>query len=162
MNFRRKKGSTNKKVRNATENIEDGIKFRSKLETYTYRRLREAGISSEYEAHRYNLVEKFAYTSPCYESHKIKGEKVFTEVSNNVRAITYTPDFVNTKDKWVIEVKGYANDTFPLKWKMFKNLMKDKGYTLYLPSTQKQVRDTIEIIKNMHYEEKIADSELTP
>jgi hypothetical protein len=135
------------KIKNATTLTVDGIKFRSKLEAYTYRRLSEEGINSEYEAHKYNLLNKNTYKGNIYEPHKVKGIKAFRKVSNNIRAITYTPDFVNTKDKWIIEVKGYANDVFPLKWKMFKSLVEIQGYTLYLPSTQKQVRETVDLIK---------------
>jgi hypothetical protein len=135
------------KIKNATALTVDGIKFRSKLEAYTYRRLSGEGIDSDYELHRYNLLDKNVFEGTIYEPHKVKGIKAFREVSNNIRAITYTPDFVNTEDKWVIEVKGYANDVFPLKWKMFKALAEIQGYTLYLPSTQKQVRETVELIK---------------
>jgi len=135
------------KIKNATALTVDGIKFRSKLEAYTYRRLSEEGINSEYEVHKYNLLNKNTYKGTIYEPHKVKGIKAFRKVSNNIRAITYTPDFVNKKDKWIIEVKGYANDVFPLKWKMFKSLVEIQGYTLYLPSTQKQVRETVDLIK---------------
>lgn len=38
------------KVKNATPNIYDGIKFRSKLETYTYKKLKEANIEAGYES----------------------------------------------------------------------------------------------------------------
>ena len=49
------KQALNKKVRNATKQEIDGIVFRSKLEAYTYQKLKEAGISAEYEQHRYTL-----------------------------------------------------------------------------------------------------------
>lgn len=152
--LKKKTGTSNpkQKIKNATALIVDGIKFRSKLEAYCHRRLVEEEISSDYEMHRYNLLEKHTFSGEVYEPHKVKGVKEFVQVSNNIRAITYTPDFVNTKDKWVIEVKGYANDVFPLKWKMFKNLLEIQGYILYLPSTQKQIRETIELIKDKNYE----------
>lgn len=156
-NTKKYKSSPNKKVKNATALTVDGIKFRSKLEAYTYRQLKEAGIKSDYEEHKFILVDKFRYEPECYEPHKIKGEKVFTEVPKGVRAMTYTPDFVNLNDGWVIEVKGYANDVFPIKWKLFKNLIKDDSITLFLPSTQKQVRKTIEIIKSKYYEKSSED-----
>ena len=145
---------TNTKVRNATPMVVDEISFRSKLEVFMFQQLKEAGIPVDYEKHIYNLVDKFEYSSPVFESHKIKGSKDFVEVSNKVRAITYTPDFVNTEKKFIIEVKGYANDVFPIKWKMFKAFLNGQGYTLFLPSTQKQVKDTVEIIKKMFYDEK--------
>ena len=151
--YGRKKGD-NKKVRNATPIEKDGIKYRSKLELYTVNRFDEAGIESDYECHRFSLLDKFTFDGEIYESHKIKGVKEFTKVSNNVRAITYTPDFVNMEKKFIVEVKGFANDVFPLKWKMFKNHLINQGFTLYLPSTQKQVRDTVELIKEKFYESK--------
>ena len=67
----------NKKVKNATVNVYEGIRFRSKLETYTYTKLKQAGIQNiEYEQNRYELLPKFQYNE------------------ENVRAMTYTPDFV--------------------------------------------------------------------
>ena len=35
------------RVKNATPNIVDGIKFRSKLESYTYKKLKETNIYAE-------------------------------------------------------------------------------------------------------------------
>ncbi len=149
---RKKSTPQNKKVRNATEVELGGIKYRSKLELYTATRLKDNDIPFDYEKHKFPLMEKFTYLGEIYEPHKIKGKKQFVLVSPNIRAITYTPDFVNKEDKWIIEVKGYANDVFPIKWKLFKNLIKDEGYTLFLPSTQTQVRETIQIIKDKFYE----------
>ena len=46
---RRKSTKKQGKVKNATPNEYDGIKFRSKLETYTYKKLKEAKIKADYE-----------------------------------------------------------------------------------------------------------------
>lgn len=143
---------TNKKVLNATETIVDGIKYRSKLESYAASRLKEAGIEVTYEEHVFTLMEKFEFEGEIYEPHKVKNKKQFVQVSNNVRAITYTPDFVNLEKKFIIEVKGYANDVFPIKWKLFKDSIKNQGYTLFLPSTQQQVKEMVQIIKDKFYE----------
>ena len=71
--------------------------------------------------------------------------------TTKVRAITYTPDFVDPQGQWIIEVKGFANDVFPLKWKMFKQHIMQNGleYKLFLPKNQKQVLETVELIKEM-------------
>ena len=45
-----KKTKKQGKVKNAQPNIYDGIRFRSKLETYTYKKLKEAKIPAEYES----------------------------------------------------------------------------------------------------------------
>ena len=95
----------NKKVKNATVNVYEGIKFRSKLETYTYTKLKQAGIQNiEYEQNRYELLPKFQYNE------------------ENIRAMTYTPDFV-INGNIIIECKGQPNDAFPLRWKLFKHYL---------------------------------------
>lgn len=113
------------KVRNATPNIYDGIKFRSKLETYTYKKLKEAGIDAEYESTHFELIPKFEYN----------GEKA--------RAMTYLPDFVGKN--FIIECKGLVTDSFPLRWKIFKYYLKqeNKDYKLFLVRNQKQVDEMV-------------------
>jgi hypothetical protein len=145
---RRTRKPKNKKVRNATTKVYKGIKFRSKLELFTYKKLEESEIKTLYEKKKYVLQEGFHYTAECHEPHKTKG---YVNNEYKVRDITYTPDFVDPNGKWIIEVKGYANDVFPLKWKMFKNhLMKlENPPVLYLPKNQGQVLQTIELIKQL-------------
>ena len=86
----RKRTKKEGKVKNATPTQLDGIKFRSKLEAYTYKKLKEANIKAEYEPIHFELIPKFEY----------QGEKV--------RAMTYLPDFVG-KD-FIIECKGLMGD----------------------------------------------------
>lgn len=45
-----------------------------------------------------------------------------------IRNIKYTPDFYIQEYDVYIEVKGYADPLFKLRWKLFKN----KGYTGYI------------------------------
>ena len=60
--------------------------------------------------------------------------------------ITYTPDFLG--DGFIIETKGYANESFPMKWKMMKKLVQDtlEGITLYKPQKREECDKTIELI----------------
>ena len=117
------------KVKNATPNIYNGIKFRSKLETYCYKKLKEANIFAEYEMHRYELLPKFTFDK------------------STVRAMTYLPDFVG--NGFIIECKGYPNEAWPLREKLFKYyLTKNEPNTkFYLVRTQKQVDALIDILK---------------
>ena len=120
--------SKNKKVKNATVNMYEGIKFRSKLETYTYIKLQQAGIQNvEYEKNKYELLPKFQFN----------GE--------NIRSMTYTPDFV-INGNIIIECKGMQNDAFPLRWKLFKYYLYSNklNYTLYLVHNQKEVNQMID------------------
>ena len=125
----RKRTKKEGKVKNAQPNVYDGVRFRSKLETYTYKKLKEANIKAEYEPIHFELIPKFEY----------QGEKV--------RAMTYLPDFVG-KD-FIIECKGLIGDSFPLRWKIFKyTLMKQNSkYKLYLVRNQKQVDELISKLK---------------
>jgi hypothetical protein len=147
MRRRYKKGTTNKKVRNAVSKVYKGIKFRSKLELFTYKELQKAKIKSLYEQKKFVLMKGFYFTNECVEPKK----KDYISITTKVRDITYTPDFVDPNGKWIIEVKGFANDVFPLKWKLFKNHLMENGYTyvLFLPKNQKQVLETIQLIKGL-------------
>ena len=134
---------------NAKKKEVDGIKFRSLLEAFCYRKLKEANIANDYEKHKYVLLEGFHYPESSYEDNGKTG--YVDKQKYKVRDITYTPDFVDPNGKWIIEVKGYANDVFPIKWKMFKNhlMQLEDPPVLYLPKNQGQVLKTIELIKNL-------------
>ena len=106
MRLKRRKSSKGK-IRNATKIEKDGIVVRSKLELYTYSKLKENKISFEYESTRFVLIDKFTYPKDSYESYKSTKGKKFEKRSDKIRPMTYLPDFINKKDNWVIEVKGY-------------------------------------------------------
>lgn len=61
--------------------------------------------------------------------------------------MTYLPDFVG-KD-FIIECKGLIGDSFPLRWKIFKYILMQKGlkYKLYLVRNQKEVDAMIDELK---------------
>ena len=148
MSFKVRKKKVNPgKVRNATLSLVDGIQFKSKLEAYCYKRLKEENIKAEYEKYVFVLQPGFELSSKTYEV--VKRTKTFGIATNKIRPITYKPDFVNVKDNWIIECKGYPNDSFPIKWKMFKWYLKQqtKNVTLYLPRNLKQIDEVIKLIK---------------
>lgn len=148
MQSKRKAKQPNKKVRNATPITYDGINFKSKLEAYCYRKLKENNLLFTYEQIVFDLIPSFDFEKDSYELSKRKGVKVFALQRTKVRAIQYTPDFVG-KD-WIIETKGNPNDAFPIKWKLFKYFLYNNNldYDLYMPRNQKQIDETIEIIKS--------------
>lgn len=120
----------------------DGIKFRSKLEAYTYKKLKAAGIPFEYEEQSFELYPGFKPTVECWE-HRYGS---FRKRETKVRPITYTPDFTCPELKWVIEVKGRANERFPLVWKMFRARAEATRSKLFLPSCEKDVDLAVQII----------------
>jgi hypothetical protein len=126
----------------------DGINFASGLERYTYMALKKAKLFEGYENEFFQLIDNFNFKNISYEKqangkgeYKDRGQK-------KILGIKYTPDFVG-KD-YIIECKGRANESFPLRWKLFKLwLTKNKiGKTLYKPQNQKEVDLTIILIKN--------------
>ena len=59
----------------------------------------------------------------------------------------YTPDFVGKG--FIIECKGRANESFPLRWKIFKKLMSERRigpFVLYKPQNQKECDETVKLI----------------
>lgn len=142
----RKKKVINKKVRNATIISYNGITFKSKLELYCYKKLTEAKIKFKYEEVTFELISSFQFKGDSYELFKKGGKRYFGPKRSTIRGMTYTPDFVG--DGWIIETKGNPNDTFPLKWKLFKKYLTDNNINvdLYMPRNQGQVDEVIGII----------------
>ncbi len=134
-----KKRSKNKAVMNATPIKVADVQYRSKLEAYCDQQLKEAGITAAYEENKFILIPKFEYN----------GEKI--------QACTYTPDFVGKE--FIIDTKGWARNEWKIKWKMFKQYLRDHNleYDLYIPSNQTQVREVIQQIltKRKLYEDYI-------
>ena len=125
----------------------DGIKFASGLEKYMYVALKNAKIKSKYEGETYVLQEGFKFENKSYERQANgKGEMV-NRGSKKVLPIKYTPDFVSRS--FIIECKGRANESFPIRWKMFKKHVKEnlKHVTLYKPQNQKECDKVVELIK---------------
>ena len=124
----------------------DGIKFASGLEKYMYVALKNAKIKSKYEGETYVLQEGFEFKNESYERQSNgKGEMV-NRGQKKILNIKYTPDFVS--DSFIIECKGRANESFPIRWKMFKKYVKDnlKHVNLYKPQNQKECDEVIELI----------------
>lgn len=126
----------------------DGINFRSELEVSTYRKLKAAGIEFEYEERTYELIPA---TVPDHFSWEFKYDR-FSAKKTKLLPTKYTPDFTCPKGTWVIECKGFANQVFPLKWKLFRQNISLGKYPdlkqpiLFLPHTTKDVDITISII----------------
>ena len=127
----------------------DGIKFASGLEKYMYIALKKAKIYAVYEGCTFVLQEDFNFEIDSYERQANGKGDMVNRGQKKIQSIKYTPDFVSAS--FVIECKGRANESFPLRWKMFKKYVnhKMKHVTLYKPQNQKECDKVIElIIKN--------------
>ena len=127
----------------------DGITFASGLEKYMYLALKKAKIKADYEGETFTLIDGFEFETISYEKQS-NGKGEFKNRGNKkILPIRYTPDFVNSE--FIIECKGRANESFPMRWKLFKKFI-NRCYphvTLYKPQNQKECDQVIElIIKN--------------
>lgn len=113
----------NKKIKNATQIIVDNIQFKSKLESEIYKKLLEFGFKPEYEKHKYIIWEGYKPTVPFYCPASSGG--MLTLNNKKIIDITYTPDFVFEYGKYtvIIEVKGFRNDVFRYKLKLFRKYL---------------------------------------
>ena len=124
----------------------DGINFASGLEKYMYLALKRAKIKADYEGETYVVQDGFEFNNKSYERQgngkgdfRNRGEK-------KILPIKYTPDFVSSS--FIIECKGRANESFPLRWKMFKKYVKAHmpHVIIYKPQNQKECDKVIELI----------------
>jgi|TARA_R100001244_G_scaffold116394_1_gene86478 hypothetical protein len=140
--IRRKKGPVQaKKV------THDNIKFASGLEKYMYIALKKAKIKALYEGQTFELVESFDFPFASYERCGNGKGQYQNRGNKKILNIKYTPDFIG-KD-FIIECKGRANESFPLRWKMFKKLLtanRSGPFTLYKPQNQKECDETVSLI----------------
>tara|TARA_Y100001937_G_C7105490_1_gene324736 strand:+ start:1095 stop:1544 length:450 start_codon:yes stop_codon:yes gene_type:complete len=139
--FKRKRGPVrSKKV------VHDGITFASGLEKYMYIVLKKNKIKAIYEGETFVLQEGFMFNNESYERQSNGKGDMVNRGSKRILPIKYTPDFVS--DSFIIECKGRANESFPIRWKMFKNYVKNNlpRVTLYKPQNQKECDKVVELI----------------
>ena len=124
----------------------DGITFASGLEKYMYQALKKAKIKAKYEGKTYTVQEGFEFKNESYERQSNGKGDLVNRGCKKILPIKYTPDFISSS--FIIECKGRANETFPIRWKLFKKYVKDnlKHVTLYKPQNQKECDKVIELI----------------
>lgn len=120
----------NKKIKNAHPKEYNGIKFRSQLEVTTYKTLIEHGFTPKYEEETFILWDGFIPSVPFYTKNSFKRKNHNIEVlspftvkdKRSIANISYTPDitFDYNGKHIIVEVKGFQNDIFSYKFKMFR------------------------------------------
>lgn len=160
------------KIRGASIQEYAGLKFKSKLEVACYKKLEQSGLWFRYEPTKFNLfngprlfnIDIFApkKLSPGKYSKELVHETQNKEKPKKLRDITYTPDFeVQLKGiRAYFDVKGKENDVYPIKKKLFLNLLEEAAlensychFMFFEPHSVGQMVEAIEIIKE--YEEKL-------
>lgn len=149
MRYKRKRG---KQITRATKVKEDGIEFASKLELYMYKALKKARIKNQYEGETFTIINSCEFPMSSYE--KTKSKKVLHDRGNKkLLGVKYTPDFIDVQDppRFIIETKGNPNESFPIRWKLFKMHLVREGIqtNLFMPRNQKDCDETVAILKNI-------------
>ena len=126
--------------------IVDNIEFKSGLEAYMYKALKNANIKAEYEGVTYELIPSFKFKNKCYERQANSKGEYRNRGGKAIRKVTYTPDF--TGDNFIIECKGRPNESFPIRWKLFKMYASKKlsKVSIYKPQNQKECDETVNLI----------------
>ena len=128
-------GQNNRKIKNAPKTEVDGIKFDSKLESFMYTLLRDAGIAFEMQK-TYCLQDKFRY----------RGEAV--------RAITLTIDYFLPTYNMIIDTKGMQTQQGAMRYKMLKKVLYEEAIFIHeppqieLPHNQKECRELLAKLLN--------------
>lgn len=150
------------KIKNATQCVLDGIQFKSKLELTVYDYFKKMGVNLEYEKLTFVLMDGFVIRQPVYDKDSKKNLK---RITRKVLKTTYTPDFSfkGRNALYVLEIKGFANDVFPLKKKMFLREINDCEQEIFyiMIYSQKDMREAYQIIHDNEVEsEPKSDSEI--
>ena len=115
MRYKRRKGQKTIKSKKISC---DGINFASGLERYCYLALKKAKLFEKYEEEKFQLIESFSPSNEFYERQSNGKGEFRNRGGKKVLGISYKPDF--TGRDYIIECKGRANESFPLRYKLFK------------------------------------------
>lgn len=152
MAYKRKKGKSIVGGRKKSYSFK-GVNYKSSLEKNMAMLLDAAGIEFQYEPESFKVIESFNFPIDSYERQANGKGDMINRGNKKVQAVSYTPDFIG--DGFIIETKGYANETFPLRWKLFKKMIVDNidafpNITLYKPQKISECEKVVELIKEKH------------
>lgn len=121
----------NKKIKNATKQVQDWIKFDSKLELFCYNKLIEYNIPFELKR-KFVSVEKFTY------------------MWEKIREIAHYPDFFLYEHNIILDSKWFKNDIYPIKAKLLKKYFYDNWieYKIVTVKNQKEILSFINSLCN--------------
>ena len=139
-------------ARSGKKHTFEGINFSSGLELFMWKSLKRANITAEYESEKFCLMPAFILPNETWERKANGKGEMLQKMTTNVRDMKYTPDFIIRKPDGaihiIIETKGYANESFPLRWKLFKQIIAKQfpGVILFKPQKQTECLVVIERI----------------
>lgn len=123
--------------------------YKNGLEKYCGDSLKKNKYKFKYEE-QFVLVEGFYYPSDQFKSVP-KNKDLVNATGKKTLPIKYRPDFFLPDEKVFIETKGFvrANDSFPLRWKLFLKFLMDSGmsdHAVFIPKNRSQVDEIIKYL----------------
>ena len=127
-----------------------GITYKSGLERNMAVLLDAANIPFKYESEVFEVLPTFRFPLKSYERQGNGKGDMINRGEKKVLGIKYTPDFIG--EGFIIETKGYANESFPMRWKMFKHMLFEQGVqaddlVIYKPQKISECEQVIILIK---------------
>ena len=111
-----------------------------------YQAIKKAKLKAVYEGVTFEVSTGFNFENLSYE-RTANGKGEFKQRGGKkILPIKYTPDFIG--DGFIIECKGRANESFPIRWKLFKKFINRRypHVTLYKPQNQKECDMVIQLL----------------
>lgn len=142
----RKRRSRKKGPVNSKKTTVDGINFASGLERYCYLALKKERLFDKYEGETFEVSPGFHFPNTSIERQS-NGKGEFTNRGEKkILPIKYTPDF--TSYDYIIECKGRANESFPMRFKLFKKWLVENmdGRMVLKPQNQKECDEAVRLI----------------
>ena len=140
---------TNRKVLNATLVEVDGIQMKSKIEKTIYLALKELGITPQYEGETFIYWTERKPKTFFYDRNSKRQLRLNMQKLRNMK---YTPDFVFMYQgiKVIIEVKGWENDAFPIRKKLFRGYLDTLPYPVVYAEifTRRQLLEFMNVLQS--------------
>jgi hypothetical protein len=149
MGFRKK---TDRRLIKSKAITIDGINFKSRLEGYMYKLLKENKINFRYEGESFELSPSFVFNND-YFARLASGKGDFINRGHKkINNMSYKPDFVINHNGYyaIVETKGLQTEPFNMRMKLFKSTLNQSNTEcdIFVPQTQTECVKTMEIILN--------------
>lgn len=139
----------NRRILNATPTVaSDGTEMKSKIEARMYETLLQLGFHPKYEEEVFVYWEGIKPTVPFYDMGKKRKLRLNMKKLVDMK---YKPDFTFDYEgiKVIIEIKGWENDQFSIRKKLFRAYLETVQYPVIYAEifTKKQLLEFIEHLK---------------
>jgi hypothetical protein len=128
----------------------DGINFKSRLEGYMYKLLKENKINFIYEGESFELSPSFVFDNDYFARLSSGKGDFINRGHKKINNMSYKPDFViNHKGYYaIVETKGLPTEPFNMRMKLFKSTLNQSNTKcdIFVPQTQTECLKTMQII----------------